>query len=225
MSRLLHENLLRPNDLVENDLGIGLVYPATSGFSASISGWLASPTASRSPTSSTSSVRSRRAALCALEPGGAPLPVPHAVWVRQRDAGQDLRAIVGDWRTAGSIPVTGLTGSSSGGVTGLFGTTDGQTPTPGATVVVRAIPGDADLRLTEAFQAPEQIHRQDRPDQARCLALGALSYYILTGHPPAANRAALHKQLHREDGLDLAADLPQATEKLRQLILDATRRR
>jgi serine/threonine protein kinase len=130
---------------------------------------------------------------------------------------------VGDWQTSGSIPVGGLTGSS-GGVTGLFGASGGQFAAPGATVVVRAVPGDADLRLAEAFQAPEQIFT-DKADRIRLdlFALGALSYYILTGQPPAANRAALRERLRRENGLDLAADLPQVTVRMRKLILNATR--
>ncbi len=166
----------------------------------------------------------RRAALCALEPGGAPLPVP------ARGLGAATRRRPGDPRDRRRLADGGLDPGHrpdrqlSGGVTGLFGTTDGQARTPGATVVVRPIPADADLRLTEAFQAPEQIFT-DKADRIRLdvFALGALSYYILTGRPPAANRAALRERLHREDGLDLAADLPQATPGLRKLILDATR--
>lgn len=224
MSRLAHENLLRPIDLVENDLGIGLVYPRDERYQR-LDLWLAGQPDGIAITDQLDIIRQVADALLYAHSNRVVHRClsPHAVWVRQPEPGQEIRAIVGDWQTAGSIPVTGLTGSS-GGVTGLFGASDGQARTAGATVVVRAVPGDADLRLTEAFQAPEQLFT-DKTDRIRLdvFALGALSYYILTGRPPAANRAALRERLHREDGLDLAADLPQATEKLRQLILDATR--
>src|SRR5712691_2566041 len=224
-SRLVQENLLRPIDLVENDLGIGLVYPRDERYQR-LDLWLAGQPDGIAITDQLDIIRQVADALLYAHSNRVVHRClsPHAVWVRQRDAGQEIRAIVGDWQTAGSIPVTGLTGSSAGGVTGLFGTTDGQAPAPGTTVVVRPVPADADLRLTEAFQAPEQIFT-DKADRIRLdvFALGALSYYILTGRPPAANRAALRERLHREDGLDLAADLPQATPGLRKLVLDATR--
>ena len=51
-------------------------------------------------------------------------------------------------------------------------------------------------------------------------ALGALAYYVLAGRPAAADRAALRERLHRDDGLDLAADLPQVPSAVRALVLD-----
>ena len=54
-------------------------------------------------------------------------------------------------------------------------------------------------------------------------ALGALAYYVLAGRPAAADRAALRERLHRDGGLDLAADLPQVPPAVRALVLDATR--
>jgi predicted Ser/Thr protein kinase len=54
-------------------------------------------------------------------------------------------------------------------------------------------------------------------------ALGALAYYVLAGRPAAADRAALRERLHRENGLDLAADLPQVPSAVRALVLEATR--
>ena len=54
-------------------------------------------------------------------------------------------------------------------------------------------------------------------------ALGALAYYVLAGRPAAADRAALRDRLHRDDGLDLAADLPQVPSAVRAFVLEATR--
>ena len=54
-------------------------------------------------------------------------------------------------------------------------------------------------------------------------ALGALAYYVLAGRPAAADRAALRERLHRDNGLDLAADLPQVPSAVRALVLEATR--
>ena len=54
-------------------------------------------------------------------------------------------------------------------------------------------------------------------------ALGALAYFVLSGRPPASDRAALRERLHREGGLDLSADLPQVPQAIRAMVLDATR--
>ena len=83
---------------------------------------------------------------------------------------------------------------------------------------------DVDRRLAEAFQAPEGVWNRDA-DRIRLdvFALGALAYFVLAGRPAAADRAALRERLHRDDGLDLAADLPQVPSAVRALVLEATR--
>ena len=83
---------------------------------------------------------------------------------------------------------------------------------------------DVDRRLAEAFQAPEGVWNRDA-DRIRLdvFALGALAYYVLAGRPAAADRAALRERLHRDNGLDLAADLPQVPSAVRALVLEATR--
>ena len=70
--------------------------------------------------------------------------------------------------------------------------------------------GDVDLRLAEAFQAPEGVWAPEA-DRIRLdvFALGALAYFVLAGRPPARDRASLRERLRRDRGLDLAADLPQ----------------
>ena len=54
-------------------------------------------------------------------------------------------------------------------------------------------------------------------------ALGALAYFVLAGRPPAPDRASLRERLQRDGGLDLAADLPQVSSALRNLVREATR--
>ena len=54
-------------------------------------------------------------------------------------------------------------------------------------------------------------------------ALGALAYYVLAGRPAATDRASLQDRLRRDNGLDLAADLPQVAPDVRDLVLEATR--
>jgi hypothetical protein len=83
---------------------------------------------------------------------------------------------------------------------------------------------DVDRRLAEAFQAPEGVWNREA-DRVRLdvFALGALAYYILAARPAAADRAALRERLHRDNGLDLAADLPQVPPAVRALVLEATR--
>ena len=108
MSRLLHENLLRPIDLVENDLGIGLVYPRDERFQR-LDLWLAGQPDGIAITNQLDIIRQVADALLYAHSNRVVHRClsPHAVWVRQRDAGQEIRAIVGDWQTAGAIPVTG----------------------------------------------------------------------------------------------------------------------
>ena len=52
---------------------------------------------------------------------------PHAVWVR-RPADGELRVLVGDWQSAGTVAGPALTGLSGSGVTGLMGAADGGRP-------------------------------------------------------------------------------------------------
>jgi hypothetical protein len=87
-----------------------------------------------------------------------------------------------------------------------------------------AAPNDPDRRQAEVYAAPEGLWARDA-DRVRLdvFALGALAYLVLTGQPPACDRADLRERLLRDSGLDLAADLPQAPPALRALLLEATR--
>ena len=222
MSRLANDRLLRPRDMVDSELGVGLVYPLDEQFQR-LDLWQADHAGSVSAETQLRLLLRQVAEAVAYAHGNRVVHrglTPHAVWVHQ-PAGGDLRVLVGDWRSAGTVAGPGPTGLSGSGVTGLMGAADagGQT---GAMLRPGAV--DVDRRLAEAFQAPEGVWNKDA-DRIRLdvFALGALAYYVLAGRPAAADRAALRERLHRDNGLDLAADLPQVPSAVRTLVLEATR--
>ena len=231
MSRLASDRLLRPRDLVDSDLGVGLVYPFDDRFQR-LDLWLADH-AGTLPAEDQLSLLRQVAEAVAYAHGNRVVHrglTPHAVSVRPLPDG-GLHVLVGDWQSAGTVAGPALTGLSGSGVTGLMGAADGTSggngPSPAAgqpSVLIRAGAVDVDRRLAEAFQAPEGVWNRDA-DRIRLdvFALGALAYFILAGRPAAADRAALRERLHRDNGLDLAADLPQVPPAVRTLVLEATR--
>lgn len=221
MSKLHNDGLLRPLDMVENDLGVGLVYRADERFQR-LDLWLADQ-AGRVP--ATQQLRLLRQVAEAVSYAHRNKIVhrgltPHAVLVRPLDEG-GWRVLVGDWQSAGAVSGAVPTGLVGTGVTGLLGAADGSGQAAGL-----ARPGavDVDQRLAEAFQAPEGLWKPDA-DRIRLdvFALGALCYFVLSGRPPAADRASLRERLQRDGGLDLAVDLSQVPPALRALVLAATR--
>jgi serine/threonine protein kinase len=221
MSRLASDRLLRPRDLVDSELGVGLVYPVDDRFQR-LDLWLADQ-AGGVPAEEQLKLLRQVAEAVAYAHGNRVVHrglSPHAVWVH-RPADGELRVLVGDWRSAGTMPGSALTGLSGSGVTGLMGAADGGGPS-GAVMRPGAV--DVDRRLAEAFQAPEGVWNRDA-DRIRLdvFALGALAYYVVAGRPAAADRAALRERLHRDNGLDLAADLPQVPSAVRALVLESTR--
>ena len=221
MSRLANDRLLRPRDMVDSELGVGLVYPLDEQFQR-LDLWQADHAGNVSADTQLRLLR-QVAEVVAYAHGNRVVHrglTPHAVWVHQPSGG-DLRVLVGDWRSAGTVAGPGPTGLSGSGVTGLMGAADagGQT---GAMMRPGAV--DVDRRLAEAFQAPEGVWNKDAERiRLDVFALGALAYYVLAGRPAAADRAALRERLHRDNGLDLAADLPQVPSAVRALVLEATR--
>ena len=221
MSKLHNDGLLRPLDMVENDLGVGLVYRADERFQR-LDLWLADQ-AGRVP--ATQQLRLLRQVAEAVSYAHRNKIVhrgltPHAVLVRPLDEG-GWRVLVGDWQSAGAVSGAVPTGLVGTGVTGLMGAADGSGQAAG---LARLGAVDVDQRLAEAFQAPEGLWKPDA-DRIRLdvFALGALCYFVLSGRPPAADRASLRERLQRDGGLDLAVDLSQVPPALRALVLAATR--
>src|SRR5450759_1971149 len=122
MSRLAHDGLLQPLDFVDDELGVGLVYPYDESFQR-LDLWQAD------------------------RPQGVPLPdqlallrqVAEAVGYAHRHGvvhrglnpftvsvkeppGSGLRVLVGDWQSAGSATGEALTGVTATGVTALAAT-------------------------------------------------------------------------------------------------------
>ena len=197
MSRLAHDGLLRPRDMVDAELGVGLVYRLTSVFSGSTSGLRTRASGSPSQISCRSCARSPRAVGYAhrnrvvhrgLTPQAVMGPPP----------GRRIAARSGrDWQSAGCGGESPAQTSLSSGVTGLLGLAEPGLPAQpvGAT---RSGPcaADADQRLAEAFQAPEGVWTPDA-DRIRLdvFALGALAYLRLAGRPAATDRASLRERL------------------------------
>ncbi len=128
---------------------------------------------------------------------------PRAITIAQR-ANKKPRPHVTDWDTAGVLPA-----NAESGITHL---------TPGAMSLMAGGLGDQ-ARL---FASPEDFKSTD-PARLDVFGLGALAFYILTcGTLPATERGELMDRLRRDQGLDLAADMPQVPSTLRKWVLDAT---
>lgn len=225
MSRLAHDGLLRPRDMVDGDLGVGLVYPRDERFQR-LDLWLADQSDGIAAADQLSVLRQVAEAV-AYAHGNRIVHrglTPCAVYVR-RLADGTLRALVSDWQSSGLASSAPPTSSAEAGVTGLLGADERPgRPTGRSGVSGWPVAADADRRLAESFGAPEGVWNP-AADRIRLdvFALGALAYFVLAGHPAAADRAGLRERLHRDNGLDLAPDLPQVLEQVRALVLESTR--
>ncbi|WBB47303.1 BREX system serine/threonine kinase PglW [Verrucosispora sp. WMMA2044] len=209
MSRLQHDGLLRPRDLVESELGIGLVYPYDQQWQR-LDLWLAGQNQGVPLATQLSMIRQIGEALQYAHNNRVVHRglIPQAVWVRPVPGTQsDVKVRVGDWQGAGSVQGAAATHSSVHGVTSL----------------VDAALADHGSGTAEVFSAPEGVWSADA-DRIRLdvFGLGTLAFYLITGRPPAPNRSALRQRLRDQHGLDLAIELPQVPSTLRSLVLKAT---
>jgi serine/threonine protein kinase len=219
MSRLANDRLLKPRDVVEDELGTGLVYPYDERFHR-LDLWLAEQTHGVPAAWQVSLLRQVAEAVGYAHRHRVVHRglTPAAVHVRLRD--DEPVALVGDWAAAG--------GSGDGTGTGLAASSFTASPgsgSPGGRLAGLLRPGaDLDRQFAEVFQAPEGVWNR-AADRVRLdvFSLGALAYYLIAQRPPAPDRAMLRDRLRRDGGLDLAADLPQVPSALRHLVLAATR--
>lgn len=210
MNRLSHDGLLRPRDLVDSELGIGLVYDHSDGMQR-LDLWLAEQTNGLPLDQRLSMIRQLSEALGyahrnqVVHRGLS----PKAVWVKTVH-GQP-KVLIGDWQSAGLASRQALTDFAGAGVTSLLDT--------------RSDPTAADTWLTAAFEAPEGRWQPESADRIKAdvFSLGALAYYILTSQRPAASTEALKERLRNQRGLDLSLDLPEVSASVRSAVLGATR--
>lgn len=73
------------------------------------------------------------------------------------------------------------------------------------------------------YLAPESVlDPRGRDPMADVFSLGAISYHIFSGRPPATSAAELNQVLTEQKGLPLAAALDGATPRLQEVIREAT---
>ena len=209
-SRLQHEHVLKPRDIVDDQLGAGLVFPYDAK-ARRLDLWLADSTETTTLADQVGLIRQLAEALHYVHGNHVVHRAlnPTAITVSEgRDGRVDLQ--VGDWQVAG---VTDDADSQlqTGTATRIFG----RLGSPNA---------EPENRLAEVYVAPEGQWVVDL-DRVRLdvFALGAVAYLIVTGQPPATSAADLRERLNRDRGLDIVADLPSAPAQLRDLILEATR--
>lgn len=220
MSRLAHDGVLKPRDMVDDELGVGLVYPDDESYQR-LDLWQAERPQGVALDKQLSLIRQVAEAVGyahrhrVVHRGLTPL----AVRVKELADGSP-RVLVGDWQSAGSVTGEALTGIATEGVTALAAAE--ASDRLGAVLQPGVV--DVDRRQAEAFQAPEGVWNPNA-DRVRLdvFALGALAYFVLAGRLPASDRASLRERIARDQGLDLAADLPQVSSTLRALVLEATR--
>lgn len=209
--RLRHDGVQSPRDLVEHELGAGLVFPFDKDDQR-LDLWVADQLGELALTEQIELVRQLAEALQYAHSNGVVHRglTPIAVSVRTTRNGPQL--LIGDWQVAGASDDAGDSVlATQGSATRIFGALDSRG---------RAHSGE---RAADAYVAPEGQWSQDAHRvKLDVFALGALTYLVLTGRPPAANATELKQRLAREQGLDLAADLPEASKALRDLVLAAT---
>jgi len=209
MSRLNHEAVLRPEDIINDELGVGLVYPVDDDWQR-LDLWLAEQPDGISLETRLSIIRQIGEALQYAH-GNRVVHRglnPQAIWIRPSSDG--VRVQVRDWRSAGSVAAE-----------------QGAASVTGVTEIVGAHDDDADSKRDswlDSFAAPEGAltHGVDRV-RIDVFGLGAIAFYLLADAAPAKSAASLRTRLHEQLGLDLAPEVPEISSNLRSAVLNATR--
>ncbi|MGH3516401.1 MAG: BREX system serine/threonine kinase PglW [Haloechinothrix sp.] len=210
LSRLRHDGLLVPRDIIRDELGVGLVYDDDSRLTR-LDLWFAERSEGiplkrqldiiRQIAETLHYAHRHRVVHRGL--------TPSAISLRDRSDG-GVSVTVSNWDAAGTVPASNLSSFTSTGAPG-----DPSSPSPLGGELT-----DED----ELFEAPEGRWAANA-DRIRLdvFALGALAFYVLTNQAlPAQDRGALVERLRRDNGLDLAAELPQVPSAVRELVLSAT---
>ena len=168
MSRLAHDGVLRPRDLVDDELGVGLVYPYDDSYER-LDLWQADRPQGVPLVDQLSLLRQ------VAEAGGYAHRHrvvhrglnPLAVSVKELP-GHGLRVLVGDWQSAGLATGEALTGVSATGVTSLAAAE--------ATDRLGAVLGSRRCRSTAGRGLPgprRRVERRCRPSSARRVRTGS----------------------------------------------------
>ncbi|MFW6598099.1 BREX system serine/threonine kinase PglW [Propionibacteriaceae bacterium Y2011] len=209
MEHLNHQGVLRPEDLIDSDLGVGLVYPLDDDWQR-LDLWLSGQPDGVSLETQLSIIRKAGEALQYAH-GNKVVHRglnPHTIWVREREG--ELRVQVRDWQSAGRVRAEHGTGTATG-VTALIGADSAR-------------PESTD-RWLDAFAAPEGglLQGVDRV-RVDVFGLGALAFFLLAGgRRPADSATELAARLRQQSGLDLAPELPAVSSAVREAVLNATR--
>lgn len=209
---LHHEGLLTASDRVDNELGVGLVFPYDESL-APLPLWLESRAATLSQQNRFDLLRQLAETLEYVHSNGIVHRAlsPEALWVKTPKQGEP-RILVADWQLAGVADRDKVDNAAS--LTQLstqFGTTVRSTE--------ELAPTSAAL-----FRAPEDARRVSSLGRYKLdvFSVGALAAYLLTGAPAANTVAELHGHLATHQGLDVSVALPSVPEPVRQAILHAT---
>lgn len=211
MSRLSHDGLMRPVDLVDTDMGVGLIYDYDPGYQR-LDLWMADQVNGVALEDQLEIIRHTAETLdyahrnSVVHRGLS----PRTVWVKREQ--NQLKVKLSDWQTAGSASAD----AAEAGVTRLVRTE--------ATVLDGT---DDDSVRSVVYRAPEGRWIGPSTDRIGLdvFSLGALTFYILTGRPPAESALDLAEKLREQGGLDVAALVPQLSSNMRDAVLDATRPR
>lgn len=210
LSRLHHDSLLVPRDIIKDELGVGLVYEDDQRLRR-LDLWFADQSEGLALGRQLEIIREVAEALNYAHRHRVVHRglTPSAVSLRERSGG-GISIAVANWDAAGSVSSLNHTSLSNTGLS------DAE---------LSVSPVGADLTDEEQlFEAPEGRWAPDA-DRIRLdvFALGTLAFYILTNQTlPAQDRGTLVDRLRRDSGLDLSAEVPQIPSALRSLVLTAT---
>lgn len=206
-SRLQHDGILSPRDIVEDDLGNGLVFEVEPEAER-LDLWLAENGHTLDLAAQIALIRRLAEAVHFAHSRGVVHRglSPKAVTIRHE--GLDLVSRIGDWRVAG------VAGDAASVDTDHVAT---------RIMAIQEPRKRREERVHDAYVAPEgQWSLTANRAKLDVFALGALAYLLVTGKDPATSSVELNQRLEREGGLDLAADLPQVPKSLRSLVLAAS---
>lgn len=217
MSRLQHDGIMRPKDLVQSELGTGLVYDYDESWQR-LDLWLADQPHGVPLTTQLSIIRQIGEA---LQYAHANKVVhrelsPRCIWVKDiGGTNGEVKVRLAGWGGAGMADPTSLTHTQIAGVTTL----------KGAEHAALSAQQDAspESQWAEAFQAPEGAW-SPTADRVRIdvFGLGTLAFYVIAQRAAAATPGERNTRLATQDGLDLSVELPQVPSALRDLVLNAT---